>query len=123
LVPVVLLGSGLYSLPVMALVGSYHLFPPGHAIAPADLARSVVLTTSRSFLFAMELAAPFILLGTLWQVALALLSRFVPTLQIYGLAMPAQIFGGLLLLACFIQGMILAWSRGMGLFLRALPGV
>lgn len=33
-IPVILLGTGLYALPLEALVGSYHILPPGQLIPP-----------------------------------------------------------------------------------------
>lgn len=121
-VPVVLFSSGLYLFPLSALVGSYHVFPPGHFPFLSDATHSVVIATSQSFSLAFRLAMPFVLLGTLWPAMLGLLSRFSPGLQVYGLAMPAQLLGGILLLALFVHGMMGTWTQDVQSALSGLPG-
>ncbi|GBQ92997.1 putative flagellar biosynthetic protein fliR [Acetobacter nitrogenifigens DSM 23921 = NBRC 105050] len=123
LIPVVLFSSNLYVLPLRALAGSYNVFPPGYFPLPGDAARSVAETTSHSFLLAFQLAMPFVLIGALWPAMLGLLNRFSPSLQIYYLAMPAQMLGGILLLALFIRGMLETWTTAFSASLNGLPGM
>jgi flagellar biosynthetic protein FliR len=52
-----------------------------------------------AFRLGMEMAAPFVLLGTLFFIAIGLVSRLVPQLQILFVTQPLQIVGGLLALA------------------------
>ncbi|GBR06449.1 flagellar biosynthetic protein FliR [Acetobacter oeni] len=121
-VPVVLFSTGLYVFPLHALIGSYQVFPPGHFPMMSDAAHSVTEMTQRSFLFAFQLAMPFVLIGTLWPAMLGLLSRFSPGLQVYSLAMPAQLLGGILLLALLVRGMVAAWMQNLDTVLAGLPG-
>jgi len=121
-VPVLVLGTGLYRLPLMALVQSYGVFPPGHPLGAGDVAHTIVIAASGAFRFAAELAGPFIVLGTLWQGLLALLSRFVPALQAYSLAMPAQVLGGLAVFALLIRGLLSTWIAEMTRVFALLPG-
>ncbi|OUJ14215.1 flagellar biosynthetic protein FliR [Acetobacter sp. DsW_063] len=123
LIPIALFSSNLYVVPLRALAGSYNVFPPGHFPFPGDAARSVSETTSHSFLLAFQLAMPFVLIGTLWPAMLGLLNRFSPSLQIYYLAMPAQMLGGILLLALFMRGMLEAWTTAFAASLNGLPGI
>nr|WP_256126991.1 flagellar biosynthetic protein FliR [Ameyamaea chiangmaiensis] len=123
LVPVLVLETGLYQLPLHALCDSYSVFPVGQVPLVGDLAHSVTLASSRTFGIAAELAGPFIVVGTLWQVMLAMLSRFVPSLQVYGLAMPAQLLGGLLLVALLGRTLLGAWQADMAHVLHDLPGL
>jgi flagellar biosynthetic protein FliR len=88
-----------------------------------DMARSVIHTTAQSFALAMQLAAPFVLIGTLWPAMLGVLNRLLPTIQVYGIAMPAQILGGVLLLAVLLQIMSGVWQEKMGDLLVGLPGI
>jgi len=121
-VPVLMLGTGLYQIPLMALVRSYDVFAPGHILPAGDMAHVISLTISASFKFSVELAGPFIALGTLWQALLAILSRFVPTMQAYSLAMPGQLLGGLMMFAVLSGSMIASWMADMTHVLRLLPG-
>lgn len=123
LTPVIFLSTGLYVLPLAAVTGSYHLFPPGHMPMLGDMTKSVVAATAQTFVLALQLAAPFILIGTLWPAMLGVLNRLMPSIQVYGIAMPAQILGGVLLLALLIQVMTGVWQERMSDMLVALPGI
>ncbi|GBQ28338.1 putative flagellar biosynthetic protein fliR [Acetobacter estunensis NRIC 0472] len=122
LMTVTVFAADLYVLPLHALVGSYDVFPPGHFPLMGDVAHSVTQATGGMFLLAFQLAMPFVLIGTIWPIMLGLLSRFTPGLQVYMLAMPAQILGGILLFALLLGTMLGTWSNGVDAALQGLPG-
>ncbi|CAP55602.1 flagellar biosynthetic protein FliR [Gluconacetobacter diazotrophicus] len=122
LIPVIFLSTGLYALPLAAITGSYSLFPPGHMPMVGDMARSVTEATSQTFALALQLAAPFVLIGTLWPAMLGVLNRLLPSIQVYSIAMPAQLLGGVILLAMLIQVMTGVWQERVADLLVALPG-
>jgi flagellar biosynthetic protein FliR len=119
--PVLVLGSPLYTLPVQALANSYHVLPAGGAWPAGDYAETAVRATSESFALALNLAAPFMLISIIWQTGLGLLSRFTPQIQVYFLAMPGQLLGGLLLLALLAAPLLSAWSSAAQSAFAALP--
>ncbi|WP_342627668.1 flagellar biosynthetic protein FliR [Nguyenibacter vanlangensis] len=123
LVPVIVLSTGLYVFPLAAVAGSYTLFPPGHMPMVGDMAKSVTAATAQSFALAVQLAAPFVLIGTLWPAMLGVLNRLMPAIQVYAIAMPAQLLGGVLLLAMLIQVMTGVWEGRMNDLLAGLPGI
>ena len=109
--PVLLLSSGLYVLPIEALAASYRLIPLGAGLPAPDAAGGVVAATGDAFDIGLRLAAPFFLIGTLWQVALGVLSRFVPSLQAGAALMPGQVLGGMLLLAILAAPILTGWAE------------
>ncbi len=119
--PVVVLSSGLYTLPLTALAGSYRVFPAGGMLPAGDLAESAVRAVADSFSLSLRLASPFLLISIIWQSGLGLLSRMVPQIQVYFAAMPAQLLGGLLLLSLLGGSIISAWSSTAQDALSALP--
>jgi flagellar biosynthesis protein FliR len=121
-VPVLILGSGLYAMPLSALAGSYSVWPAGGLPAGGDMTEMAVRAVSANFSLALRLAGPFMLMGLVWQVGLGLLSRLVPQLQIYFAALPGQVLGGLLLLAVLSGGLANVWLRAVGDSFAALPG-
>lgn len=125
LAPIILFSTGLYALPLMALSGSYTLFPAGNitAMLVGDMTTDMVQAVSTSFLIAIQLAAPYLLLGTLWPAMLGVLNRLMPSIQVYSLAIPAQILGGILLMALLIQILTGTWAEKMQLHLSTLPGL
>lgn len=123
--PVILLTTGLYALPLYAISGSYDLFPPGHMteFMVSDMAKSISRCVAETFGIAMQLSAPFILIGTLWPAMLGVLNRLMPSIQVYSTAMPAQILGSLLLLAMLIEVTTGTWQERISDILRSLPGI
>ena len=122
-VPVLVLGTGLWALPVMALAGSYALVPPGHLLPVADGAAAAVNAAAEAFALALRLAAPLVIASVVWQAGLGLLARLVPQLQVYFAAIPGQIVGGLALLALLATGIVETWSAAARDGFAALPGL
>jgi len=120
---VLVLTTGLYALPLRALGGSYRVVAPGSLLPAGPLAEGVTAAVCACFGLALQLAAPFILAGLIWQAALGLLARLAPQLQVYTVATPGQILGGLALLgllgsrilAAWLDGVSTAWSGLLGL--------
>ncbi len=123
LVPVLVLASGLYRLPLAALAGSYRLIAPGALLPSADASASVVAAVGGAFALALRLSAPFVLASIVWQVALALTARLIPRLQIHALAMPGQILGGLALFALLAGAMLAGWQEAVRAVLADLGGL
>jgi flagellar biosynthetic protein FliR len=121
--PVLVLSTGLYALPLQALAGSYQLVPPGTWLPAGDAAQSVMGAVAQGFALALRLAAPFVLSGVLAQAALGLLARLVPQIQVHALAAPGQILAGLALLAILSLSLVETWQDGVQTAWRALPGL
>jgi flagellar biosynthetic protein FliR len=120
--PVILLVSGLYRLPLQALAGLYRVIPPGTLMPAADSTKMVVDAASQAFVLAVRLASPFIVAAIVWHVTIGLITRLVPRMQIYFVAMPGQIVGGLLLLAGLSTAILAAWQDATHASFLALPG-
>ena len=121
--PVILLGGGLYALPLSALAGSYQVLAPGAVLPPGDTVEMTLRAVSGSFGLALRLAAPFMLASIVWQIGLGLMARLVPQFQVYFVAQPAQILGGLLLLAALSISMLDSWSEAARAAFALLPGI
>lgn len=120
--PVLLLVSGLYKLPLIALHGLFQLIPPGHMLPVADGTELVVRAVSTGFNLALQLASPFVVIGIAWHVAMGLVARIASRMQIYFMSMPGQILAGLSLLMITGSAIILAWRDGAQAYFMTLPG-
>ena len=120
---VLVLTSGVYALPLAALAGSFRLIAPGALLPAGTGAAAAVRAVAQGFALALRLAAPFVLGSIVWQLASGLMARLVPRLQVYFLAMPAQILGGLLLLAALMGVLLSAWQEAVRTGLAQLPGL
>jgi flagellar biosynthetic protein FliR len=120
--PLVILVTGLYTLPLTALAESFRLIPPGTLLPDADSTATAVTAVGQSFALALRLASPFVLAAIIWHVAIGLIARLVPRLQIYFVSMPGQIAGGLILLASVFGVILAAWQDAVRVGFLALPG-
>lgn len=90
--------TNLHHLMLMGVANSYELFVPGALPAVADMADFVARAVSRSFVLAMQIAAPFIVAGLSLTVGVGLLNRLMPQVQMFFVAMPLQILLGIAVL-------------------------
>lgn len=94
---------------IQALVNSYEVLKPGDIMPTGDLATTVADVTSHSFQLGFQLAAPFIVLGLVFNVGLGLLARLVPQMQVFLVGVPLQILMGLAILSVVLMGIIQLW--------------
>lgn len=75
--------TDLHLLALRAAYDSYVLFPPAQVPAFGDFARVAADLVGSSFALGLKLAGPFIVYGVVFNVALGLLNRLMPSLQIF----------------------------------------
>lgn len=120
--PVLVLATGLYTLPLSALAGSYSLIGPGGALPGGDAADLMVRVASNAFALALQLSAPFLVAGIVFQVAVGLIARVAPQLQAFAVAAPGQILGGLVLIGLLASRLLSTWEGGVSASWATLPG-
>ena len=101
--------SGLHHLAIGAIAGSYTLLPPNQVFPAGDMAEMVLGLVARSFALGLQLSAPFLVFGLVIYAMLGVLSRLMPQMQIFFLAMPVNILTGFVLLMLFIGVMMNAF--------------
>jgi flagellar biosynthetic protein FliR len=94
--------SGLHHLAIAAISGSYRLLPPNTLFSTSDMAELTLNLAAGAFALGIQLAAPFIVFGLVIYAMLGVLSRLLPQLQIFFLAMPINILSGFVLLMMFL---------------------
>jgi flagellar biosynthesis protein FliR len=108
--------TDMHHLVLAALNDSYTLFAPGEVPATGDVAALITKTTSGAFRIGIQISAPFLVFGMVFNLGLGVLSRLMPAMQVYFLAMPLSILGGFLFLVVVLGAM-------MGMFLDYTAGV
>lgn len=119
---VLVLATGLYGLPLSALVNSYGVLPAGAPFPAGAAADAVAAMVTESFSLALRLAAPFILAGVLFNAGMGLIARVAPQVQIFVVAAPAQIIGGMGLLLLLLPAILALWQGAMQSGFTTLPG-
>jgi flagellar biosynthetic protein FliR len=108
--------SDLHHLVIAALNDSYALFRPGEVPIVGDVASLMTSTVASAFRIGVQLAAPFLVFGLLFNLGLGVLSRLMPQMPVYFVGMPASILVGFLILLLVVGAM-------MTTFLGYLQGV
>jgi flagellar biosynthetic protein FliR len=83
--------SGLHMVMIAALYDSYTLFPVGTPPPAKDFADLAVRLFARSFEIGLRMAAPFVIYALIFYIGVGLLQRLNPQIQIFFIAMPAQL--------------------------------
>jgi flagellar biosynthetic protein FliR len=107
--------ADLHHLVIAALNDSYALFKPGEVPLPGDVAAHTTSTVALAFKIGIQLSAPFIVFGLLFNLGLGVLARLMPQMQVFFVGLPASIIIGFLILILVIGAM-------MGVFLGAVEG-
>jgi flagellar biosynthesis protein FliR len=108
--------TNMHYLVIAALNDSYSVFAPGEVPAAGDVAALVTQTVAGAFRIGIQLSAPFLAFGLLFNIGLGVLSRLMPQMQVFFVALPLSIMIGLLLL-------VLGLGAMMGFFLDYAAGV
>jgi flagellar biosynthesis protein FliR len=105
---------------VAALHGSYALFQPGEIPLSGDVAALVTRSTAAAFRIGIQLAAPFLVFGILFNLGLGVLSRLMPQMQVFFVGMPLSILVGFLILLLAIGAMMAVFLGSVENVLHAL---
>ena len=108
--------TDLHHLVIAALHDSYQLFRPGEVPVVGDVAALVTRTIADAFRVGVQLSAPFLVFGLVFNLGLGVLSRLMPQMQVYFVGVPLSIMLGFLILLIVVGAM-------MGTFLGYVGGV
>jgi flagellar biosynthetic protein FliR len=101
--------TDMHHLVISALNDSYTLFRPGEFPILGDVASIVTTTVTGTFRIGVQLSAPFIVLGLLFNLGLGVLSRLMPQMQVFFVGMPLSILVGFLMLALVLGAMMMTF--------------
>jgi flagellar biosynthetic protein FliR len=108
--------TDLHHLVIAGLNDSYSIFQPGEMPIVGDVAQHITHVIATSFRIGIQLSAPFLVFGLLFNLGLGVLSRLMPQMQVFFIGLPLSILLGFLLLMLVIGAM-------MGTFTGYLEGV
>lgn len=103
---VMILVLDLHHVLIGAMYDSYKLFPPQEVIEFGLFSHAAVMIVANAFKIGVQMATPFIVFGLIFFLGIGILSRLIPQIQVFFIAMPANIFVGLLLFAVLLSGMM-----------------
>ncbi len=115
---VVCMGMGLHHLWIAAIVHSYTMFPVGGLPPAADFAQLAILTIGKAMSLSISLAAPLLVYGIVFNMALGLSARLAPAIQVFFLMQPLNLLLGLALFASLLGGILTTFSATMTIWLQ-----
>lgn len=111
-----LFATDMHHLIIAALNQSYVIFSPGELMPSGDIASLATRAFTEAFKIGVQLSAPFIVFGLVFNLGLGVLGRLMPQMQVYFVGVPLSILAGFLILAAILAVM-------MGTFLDYFGGV
>jgi flagellar biosynthetic protein FliR len=112
--------TDLHHLVIAGLNDSYRLFTPGEVLPFGDIASLITKTVSAAFRVGIQLSAPFLVFGLLFNVGLGVLSRLMPQMQVFFVGMPLSILLGFVILLLVIGMMMGTFTEFLAQVLRQL---
>jgi flagellar biosynthesis protein FliR len=101
--------TGLDHMFLQGVVGSYDVIALGVTPPVGDAAELALEATASSFRVGFQIAMPVLAAGLIFRVGLGVLSRLIPQIQVFFVALPLQIMGGLVVFALGISTGMLIW--------------
>jgi flagellar biosynthetic protein FliR len=98
--------TDLHHLVIAALNDSYTLFSPGEIPLLGDVAALTTRSVASGFRIGIQLSAPFLVFGLLFNLGLGVLSRLMPQMQVFFVGLPLSILLGLLILLLTLGAMM-----------------
>ncbi len=97
--------TDLHLVAISAMASSFTLFPPGQWVPSGDFAQTAVTLTAESFKVGLQVSAPFLAYGLVFNLGLGMLQKMMPQFQIYFAAMPLSIGLGLIVFGLVLTAM------------------
>jgi len=95
-----------HHLVIAALNESYRIFSPGEFFPSGDVAALATRAFAAAFKIGMQLSAPFLVFGLVFNIGLGVLARLMPQMQVYFVGVPLSIIVGFLILALVISAIM-----------------
>ncbi|KEJ90546.1 flagellar biosynthetic protein FliR [Sulfitobacter donghicola] len=109
--------AGLHLRVIEMLIHSYQMLPMGALASGTDVSDWGVDQIRRAFSLAFTLAAPFVILSVLYNVALGVINKAMPQLMVAFVGAPLITAGGLLLLVLSAPILLSTWLEMLNSFI------
>lgn len=88
---------------------SYTNFIPGAPLPMADIAQFTLRAFSQAFSLAIQITAPLLLYGVVMNIALGIVNRIAPAIQVFFISQPIQVLLGMMLFTVTAGAGMLVW--------------
>ncbi|WP_236898797.1 flagellar biosynthetic protein FliR [Devosia sp. SL43] len=105
---VLIFATDLHHMALAATYDSYMVFPLDAPLMFDDAAQMAIRTVASAFTIGVQMSAPFIVFGLVFNLGAGILARLMPAMQVFFVLMPANIIVGLVLFALLLT-MMMGW--------------
>jgi len=106
---VLLFVTNLHHMLIYGLMESYNMFPIGEIPDSGGMAELMIQAFSASFLIGFQISIPFVMVAIMMYIGMGVLSRVMPQVQVFILALPAQIMLSMIILFFVLSAAMLFW--------------
>lgn len=106
---VLLFATNMHHLLFFGLMESYEMFPVGTIPDSGSMAEVITRAVAASFMIGVQIAMPFMVISMMIYIGMGVLTRLMPQIQVFLLALPLQIMLSLLTMALVISAGLLFW--------------
>ena len=117
-----IMASDLHHIALEAIGRSYVLLPPDGVPGMGEAATLALKAIGRGFGLGVQISAPFIAFGILFNVGLGVLARLMPQMQVFFVAVPASVLIGMLVLLGSLGVMMGVFLDDIGHYLAQFTG-
>lgn len=111
--------TDIHHLLLMGMIDSYRLFPTNGEFMAGDVVNTFAESLGESLMIGLMMAAPFVVVAFGVFVAMGLVARLVPQIQVFILSIPVQIITGMITLMTAISAMMLYFMEEYEAFWKA----
>ncbi len=104
-----LFATNLHHMFLLGIVNSYNIFPVGDVPDMGSMSEVVVKSTAAAFAVGVQVTAPFLIIIVLMYVAMGVMTKLMPQVQVFMIAIPVQILVSLIMLAMVVSAIMLVW--------------
>lgn len=101
----------LHHIVLAAIIESYSVFPGGQFLDVGDGSNLLARRLGDAFLLGVQFSAPHIVMSLVFYLAAGIMSRMMPSFQVFFVLMPPQVVLALMLLIIIIAPMMAVYSQ------------
>lgn len=115
--------SDLHHVLLTGFIDSYQSFPVQGNLMPGDMADSYAQALSDALRLGLMISTPFMVIAFGVFIAMGLVARLVPQIQVFALSVPVQIITGMIVLMTSLSAVMLYFLDEYEAFWRAFIGM
>jgi flagellar biosynthesis protein FliR len=98
---------------ISGAVRSYANFVPGAPVPLGDIAQFTIKAFSQAFSLAIQITAPLLLYGIIMNIAMGIVNRIAPAIQVFFIGQPIQVLLGIMIFTITAGAGMMVWVKAI----------